>query len=153
MSGTTAAIRLARRVEQPAITACVRAAYAPYVARIGREPAPMCADYASLIERGVVYVLPDDAGVRGVLVMEPVDGALFIENVAVHPRDQGHGLGRRLMAYVEARARELGSSEIRLYTNERMTENLAFYARLGFEEVDRRMDAGYRRVFLRKTLS
>ncbi|MGH2517236.1 MAG: GNAT family N-acetyltransferase, partial [Ktedonobacterales bacterium] len=147
------AIRLTHRMEQPAVAACVRAAYAPYIARIGKEPAPMSADYASLIERGVVSVLPDDEGVRGVLVMELVDGALFIENVAVHPRYQGHGLGRRLMAYAEARARTRGSNEIRLYTNERMTENLAFYARLGFEEVDRRMDAGYRRVFLRKTLS
>lgn len=33
-----------------------------------------------------------------------------------------------------------------------MTENRAFYARLGFEEVDRRIDAGYHRVFLRKVL-
>ena len=114
----------------------------------------MSADYASLIARGEVYVLPNDenAGVRGVLVMKPVDGALFIENVAVEPRFQGHGLGRQLMDYAERHAQAVGLNEIRLYTNELMTENLAFYSRLGFVEVERRLDAGYRRVFMRKAL-
>jgi ribosomal protein S18 acetylase RimI-like enzyme len=42
---------------------------------------------------------------------------------------------------------------VRLYTNEVMVENLAFYQRLGFVEVERRMDEGYRRVFLRKSLA
>jgi hypothetical protein len=33
-----------------------------------------------------------------------------------------------------------------------MVENLAFYRSLGFEEVERRLDDGYQRVFLRKPL-
>jgi ribosomal protein S18 acetylase RimI-like enzyme len=33
-----------------------------------------------------------------------------------------------------------------------MTQNLAFYRRLGFEETGRRSDEGYRRVFLQKML-
>jgi hypothetical protein len=33
-----------------------------------------------------------------------------------------------------------------------MTENLAFYAKLGFEEIDRRLKDGYRRVYFRKSL-
>jgi ribosomal protein S18 acetylase RimI-like enzyme len=36
--------------------------------------------------------------------------------------------------------------------NEVMTENLLFYQKLGFEEEDRRMQDGYRRVFLHKVL-
>ena len=147
-------IRLAVASDRPAIVACVTAAYAGYVARIGRAPAPMHAEYASLIERGVVYVLADlaTAGVRGVIVLWPVDDAMYIDNVAVDPRYQGQGLGRRLIAFAESRAHAAGLSAITLYTNEAMTENLAFYDRLGFVEVDRRLADGYRRVFLRKPL-
>jgi hypothetical protein len=36
--------------------------------------------------------------------------------------------------------------------NELMTENLHFYRQLGFEEEERRIEDGYHRVFLRKTL-
>ena len=77
----------------------------------------------------------------------------FIENVAVDPAFQGQGLGRRLMAFAEERAREYGLHELRLYTNEVMVENLAFYRSLGFVEVERHVDEGYRRVFLRKSLA
>jgi hypothetical protein len=34
-----------------------------------------------------------------------------------------------------------------------MVENLTFYRRMGFKEVERRWDEGYRRVLLRKPLS
>ena len=77
---------------------------------------------------------------------------MFVENVAVDPRLQGQGLGRVLMAFVEQQARRHQLDEIRLYTNELMTENLHFYRHLGFEEEERRIEDGYRRVFLRKTL-
>jgi ribosomal protein S18 acetylase RimI-like enzyme len=41
-------------------------------------------------------------------------------------------------------------SELRLYTNELMVANIALYQRLGYREVERRQDAGFRRVFMRK---
>ncbi len=137
-----------------AVVACVRAAYTKYVVPIGREPAPMLADYPALIARGVVHVLrePVKADVRGLIVLLPTDRAMFVENVAVHPHYQGQGLGGRLMAFAEERARAADLPEVRLYTNEAMTENLAFYGLLGFEETARRLDDGYRRVFLHKIL-
>jgi len=57
------------------------------------------------------------------------------------------------LVFAERRAREAGLAALDLYTNEAMRENLALYSRLGFVEVGRRDDAGYRRVFLRKTLA
>jgi ribosomal protein S18 acetylase RimI-like enzyme len=82
----------------------------------------------------------------------PLDGAMFIENVAVRPGHQGHGLGRRLLTFAEDRAKATGMREVRLYTNELMTENIAYYRRLGYEEVERRLDGGFRRVFMKKVL-
>lgn len=146
-------VRVARPEDLPQIVALVRAAYALYVPRIGQEPAPMQADYAALIARGTVYVVPAAERLRGVLVMMPEGDHLFLENIAIHPDEQGRGLGRRLMAFVDAHARALGLAAVELYTNEAMTENLAFYPRLGFVEVDRRTEDGFRRVFMRKTLA
>ena len=93
MSGS---IRPARADDRAAIETCVRAAYAKYVPRMGKEPAPMLADYATLIAAGVVHVLADRSGVRGVVVCFAREGYFFLENVAVDPAHQGQGLGRAI---------------------------------------------------------
>jgi ribosomal protein S18 acetylase RimI-like enzyme len=84
--------------------------------------------------------------------MRPAEDHLFVDNVAVAPGQQGRGLGRELVAFAEEKAAEHGLPEVRLYTNEKMHENLDIYARLGFEETGRGLDGGYRRVFMRKRL-
>lgn len=145
-------IRQAQQTDQSAIVTCVQAAYAKYTARIGKKPAPCLANYALLVAQEVVYVLANEEGIQGVLVMMPQEKSMFVENVAVDPRFQGQGLGCFLMAFVEQQARRHRLDEIRLYTNELMIENLHFYRQLGFDEVERRIEDGYRRVFLRKTL-
>jgi hypothetical protein len=50
----------------------------------------------------------------------------------------------------EDEARRLGFSEMRLYTNEKMTENLVMYPRLGWKETGRGVQSGYDRVFFSK---
>lgn len=42
-------IRQAEAADQRAVVDCVRAAYAKYLVRMGKEPAPMHADYEALI--------------------------------------------------------------------------------------------------------
>ena len=88
----------------------------------------------------------------GVLVMRPDPPALFVENVAVVPEWQGRGFGRALMAFAEEHARATGLAEVALYTNQKMTENLRFYAAIGYVETGRRSEDGFARVFLRKAL-
>ena len=112
----------------------------------------MLADYEALIQEGAVYVLTEGNVVAGVLVMKPVKGTVLVDNVAVHPSSQGSGLGRALMRFTEKFAREGGLRRIDLYTNELMTENIAFYEGLGFREIDRRLDGGYRRVFMSREI-
>jgi ribosomal protein S18 acetylase RimI-like enzyme len=138
--------------DAPAVAACVRAAYALYVERIGREPAPMTADYDALIAAGEVWLIRAGEDVAGVLVLRPQPPALLVENIAVAPVRQGRGLGRLLMAFAENRARAEGLAEVVLYTNERMTENLRFYPALGFTETGRALQDGFARVFYRKAL-
>jgi len=135
-----------------AVAECVRAAYAHYVARIGREPAPMTADYEALIGAGEVWLARAGERVAGVLVLRPRPPALLLENIAVAPDRQGEGLGRALMAFAEDRARAEGLAEVVLYTNEHMTENLRFYPALGYVETGRARQDGFARVFFRKAV-
>ncbi|WP_125099287.1 GNAT family N-acetyltransferase [Leucobacter chromiireducens] len=139
-------------VDVPAIEALVRAAYEPYVERIGREPAPMSADYREAVEAGRVILAVDGERVIGVLVTEASSDALLIENVAVSPDAQGLGIGALLLDHAETQARALGLGTLRLYTNAKMTENLSYYPRRGYVEVDRRTEHGFDRVFYAKVL-
>lgn len=145
-------LRLASHHDLAAVTACITAAFQIYVARIGKPPAPMLADYSPLIAASRVY-LQDGAGApAGVIVIEPRADHLFVETVAVRPGEQGRGRGRLLMGFAEREARRLGLGEIQLYTHEKMEETFPFYAALGYEETERREEGGYARVYFRKRI-
>ena len=148
----TTALRPARAADLPAVQALVARAYGHYVARIGKPPGPMLDDYAARIAEGAVQVLEEDGRLVGLLVLLPEADHLLLDNVAVDPAAQGRGHGRRLVAAAEDEARRLGLNELRLYTHELMSENVAMYERLGFAETHRGQQAGYARVFMRKRL-
>jgi GNAT superfamily N-acetyltransferase len=135
-----------------ALTAIASEAYRGYVARIGRRPAPMTADYAEAVRGGLAWAAVRDGEVVGLLVLAVKPDHLLLENVAVLPSAQGCGIGARLLALAEDQARELGRGEIRLYTNEAMTENLVYYPKHGYAETHRAEQDGFRRVFFRKRL-
>jgi GNAT superfamily N-acetyltransferase len=146
------ALREAMPQDLDMIRAVVAVAYAPYVERMGRQPAPMSADYATAVARGEVWVAADDDAIAGLIVLVPAPDHLLLENVAVVPSAQGTGLGTRLLALAEAQARLRGLTEIRLYTNLAMTENLAYYPRRGYAETHRAQEDGYSRVYFTKRL-
>ncbi|MFG2498823.1 GNAT family N-acetyltransferase [Streptomyces sp. NPDC048441] len=144
-------IRPATAADVPAVKAVTDAAYHPYIERIGVVPVPMEADHAAEVAAGRVYVTGDPV-VVGVLVLVPHEDHLFLDSVAVHPEAAGQGVGRRLLAFVDERARALGLPEIRLYTNAMMWENQQIYPRYGYELVERRVDGPYDRLHYRKGL-
>ncbi len=150
------AIRPASATDRPLIADIVDAAYGPWVAVIGGRPAPMDADYAALIDAGRVHVaeLPSGghANVAGVLVLVREDEAMLVENVAVHPRFQGRGIGRALMSFADAEARRRRLPAVRLFTHETMSGNIALYTSLGYVETDRQPIGHGRLVFMRKEL-
>jgi ribosomal protein S18 acetylase RimI-like enzyme len=146
-------IRAAAAHEVAQMRAIARAAYAKYVPRIGRAPAPMAADYAADVARQRATVIEVAGQVRGYMIAWPEGDAYFIENIGVDPQYQGHGLGRRLIERAVLQARQRGLPALSLYTNEVMTENLEMYAHFGFVETHRVIEEGFRRVYLRWTLS
>jgi ribosomal protein S18 acetylase RimI-like enzyme len=146
------AIRKALPGDAKPVLALIRASYAKYVPRIGREPAPMADDYAAEIARGNCWVLDGPGRLSGALVMRGKDGFWFVDTVGVDPGDQGKGVGKALMAFAEEEGRRRGFAVLRLYTNAKMTENMPFYERLGFKITGRRMEDGFDRVFFEKRL-
>ena len=145
-------IRRASSADVPALGVVARQAYLHYVPRIGRKPAPMTADYSAAVRSGQAWVAEADGEVAGLLVLVVCQGYLLIENVAVLPSAQRRGIGARLLVLAEDEARAHGLGEIRLYTNEAMTENLAYYPSHGYVETHRAEEDGFRRVFFSKRL-
>lgn len=147
-----AQIRKASAVDVPVIKTCAQNAFAVYIERIGREPAPMVADFAAQVSNGIVFVLGDEAEIFGYVAFYPRNDHIYIENLAVHPQYQGCGIGRQLLAFVEDRARRSGFAAVELCTNQKMYENLKLYPALGYIETGGGTEDGYDRVFFRKTI-
>lgn len=145
-------IRPAGLDDSPALFSLAQQAYGRYVGRIGRNPAPMDADYEAAVSTGLVWVAEQGQRIVGLLVLEIRDDHVLIENVAVSPNAQGGGVGSRLLTLADDQARERGLREVRLYTHEAMTENQQYYRRRGYQETHRSGDSGFERVFFTKSL-
>jgi N-acetylglutamate synthase-like GNAT family acetyltransferase len=150
MDGTS--IRRATPADLTGIQRLITDAYTKYIERIGRPPAPMTADYSAALEHSRVWVLESGDAIVGALVTEDRADHLLLETVAVAPGAQGSGYGRLLLERAERDAVELGLTEVRLYTNEAMTENLSFYPRHGYRETGRAVQDGFRRVYFSKAV-
>ena len=145
-------VRPAEPGDVEALRDIAAAAYQHYVPRIGHPPAPMTADYAQAIRRRQAWVAVDGGEVTGFVILIAQPGYLLLDNIAVRPDAQGRGIGARLLGLAEDHARSLHLGEVRLYTNEAMTENLSYYPRHGYTETHRAEQDGFRRVYFRKSL-
>jgi len=146
-------IRLAEAEDEISVRECAERAYERYVAAMGKKPAPMVADFASMIASGVVHVAVErDAEVLGFIVFYHEGEHVLLENVAVRPDAEGQGIGKRLIAFCEAEAKRSNATSIKLYTNEKMTENLSIYPHLGYRETERKTEDGFNRVFFEKPI-
>ena len=128
----TEEIRRAAPADAAAIAALTRAAYEKWIPVIGRAPKPMTADYAAAVHAHLIDLLFADGALVAVVECIKEPGHLLIENLAVDPAHQGSGYGRRMLAQAEEIARELGFTEVRLYTNKLFAENVAFYRKHGY---------------------
>lgn len=145
-------IRLATKQDLHHIKTCATTAYSQYISVIGREPAPMNADYLQQIQAGLVFVAEHQNSFAGFIVIYAQDDHLHIENVAVSPVLTGKGIGRTLIHYAESKAIEKGLYAVELYTNEAMQGNLLMYPKLGYKQIAKREDEGFKRVYFRKEL-
>jgi ribosomal protein S18 acetylase RimI-like enzyme len=142
-------IRLAESGEAEAIRSVAREAYAFWTPRLGRESSPTHWDYAEIVANGRAWVLELAGEIVGFIDLKDDPELLGIANIAVRAAEQGKGYGRRLLAFAEEEAKRRGYSEIRLYVNALMTENITLYEGIGYSEVERfRRGEGKDRVYV-----
>ena len=75
-----------------------------------------------------------------------------IKRMWVSQQRRGLGLGKRLLAYLEAEIRQAGRSIVVLDTNRTLTEAIAMYRSCGYESVDRYNDNPYAQLWFSKPL-
>lgn len=148
----TSHIRKATVDDVATIAALTNAAYEKYVPRIGVKPQPMTTDYAQMLQTAQIWVVEIANEIVGVLVLEAERDHLLIYSIAVRPDMQKQGIGRQLMAFTEQEARRQGYSEIRLYTNIKMVENIEIYKKLGYHETHREQLSDRVRVHMAKKI-
>ena len=113
----------------------------------------MLADYGAHLADDAVLVAVDSGGtVRGYAVMLDRPDGFWLENIAVDPAAQGQGIGSSLIDAVEDWFRGR-TDHYRLYTNVKMTANIAWYSRAGFVETGRATANGFHRVYFEKQIS
>ena len=113
----------------------------------------MLDDYTKVCANPLAHAGEVQGELVAVLVLIEGENGILLDNIAVSPACQGLGVGKQLMRFAEELAAERGHETIDLYTHEAMTENIAMYTRLGYQEVSRKEVNGYARVYMRKALA
>lgn len=97
------------RDDAAAMRDLAKAAYEPYVARMGRFPVPMTVDYASIAGSGKAWAGEQRERLIRLLVLDPSADHLPPDNVAVDPNAQGVGVGSRPFAVRRGASRGSGA--------------------------------------------
>ncbi|MFI6376146.1 GNAT family N-acetyltransferase [Streptomyces sp. NPDC050546] len=130
-------VRPATAAELPSLQDIERAAGAPFrdvgMPEIADDEPPGLDVLEGYRRAGRCWVAVDERDQPvAYLLAEPVEGALHIEQVSVHPRAGRRGVGRALLAHAAAHAREEGLTALTLTTFTDVPWNAPYYARLGF---------------------
>ncbi len=150
MSKKSWTIRKAVMSDAELLNECMKAAYKIYTSRLGGKTLPpMMVDYKEEIRSFPVWIAESNGTLVGGLILMPETGHMTIANIAVHPQFQGNGLGRGLMEFGEAEAKQKGYSELHLATHILLTENLSLYSHLGWSETGRDES----RVYMKKNIA
>lgn len=113
-------------------------------------------DEASMAPPGGAFVVAIDAATDGAVAaggIQRVDARTGeIKRMWVHREWRGAGLGRRLLAELEAQAAALGYGRVVLDTNRVLVEAIALYERSGYEPIPRYNDNPYAEHWFAKSL-
>jgi GNAT superfamily N-acetyltransferase len=134
-------IRRAAPDELPALQDIERAAGDPFrelgMADIADDEPPALDLLDGYRRAGHAWVAVDEEDrPRAYLIAEPVDAALHIEQISVHPDAARRGVGRTLLAYAADRAREEGLTGLTLTTFAQVPWNAPYYLRIGFRVLE-----------------
>lgn len=145
-------IRLAVETELPLLQDIERAAGEQFaelgMTFVADDAPPTIAElHRYLVARRNWVAFDDDGAPVAYLIAEPVDAALHIEQVSVHPGHARRGIGRDLLDHAAGWARDHGYSAMTLTTYRDVPWNAPYYERLGFRALDEdELTPGLRRI-------
>ena len=85
---------------------------------------------------GLAWAAAEEGEPVGYLLAEPVDGALHVEQVSVHPRAARRGVGRALLEHAATHAATQCLDALTLTTFADVPWNAPYYRRCGFRVVE-----------------
>ncbi len=86
-------------------------------------------------DEGEVWLAYDGEWAVGTVSGLPEEAGYYVRSMAVSPKAQGRGIGKRLMQVLESHARKSGVSRIFLYTTFVLPAAKPMYEKLGFTVV------------------
>jgi ribosomal protein S18 acetylase RimI-like enzyme len=132
-------VRQAKPLDAETVHQISREAYtAAYLPVIGVVPKPGIEDYRPHIKRGEVWILEAHGEPIGVIVLEEKPDFLLVYSVVVKPQHQRKGHATTLLGFADQHALAIGVKAVRLYTNQRMEQNIGLYRCCGFTEIGKR---------------
>ena len=167
-----AMVRPALAKDAEAMRFIAQQAFDQYVARMGKQPAPMLANFDFHLKYDSCFIAEQNGKAVGYAIMqfanneprnnesrnnepsdtEPLDREPLLDTIAVLPTYQGRGIGKTLMLALETTMKQAGYKSYKLYSNIHMTETIAWYKRFGFEQLYQITEDGFDRVYMRKYL-
>jgi N-acetylglutamate synthase-like GNAT family acetyltransferase len=130
-----------------AVAALIRAAFAAQAVVTDPPSAALrvtATDVAAHLERGGGGVVAEiDGALAGSVLWQQADGGLYVSRLAVGPAWRRCGIGRALIATVEATAKAMHLPRVHLSTRLTLADNRRLFASCGFEETVKTTHAGY----------
>jgi ribosomal protein S18 acetylase RimI-like enzyme len=131
-------IRKAEISDAKELETLMKSAYSIYTELLkGEVLPPMEADYMDEIMNYPTWIMEYEECMAGGLIMYFDDENASLSNIAVSPIFKGMGFGRALIEFAENTARERGYESLSLATHIKLLDNIAYYSKLGYEEMER----------------
>ena len=91
-----------------------------------------------IAKKNAVILIAEEEEMEGCVFLEQQGKALYLGMLTVKPELQGKGIGAKLMAASEERAKELGCTSIKMTVITDRHELIAYYKRKGFVDTGER---------------
>ena len=137
--------------DTPNLVRLAHEAYRHHIARIGRPPAPMIADFTCHITDDTVFSATNDV-ICGYVVLCHESACWRLDNIAVAASSEGQGIGAALIRHSESFMAKREAVSYHLDTNELMHKNIDWYCNAGFWEIARREEHGFKWVYFEKKI-
>jgi N-acetylglutamate synthase-like GNAT family acetyltransferase len=128
----TITLRTAGGSDVPRIVSLLNAAFAMERSFIDRDRTSS-GEIAGYMKTGTFFIVDaDDGSLAACMYLEQRSDRLYLGMLAVHPSQQGRGLGKQMITAAERHAASLGCRALDIRIVDRRTELPPFYRALGF---------------------